>query len=624
MKLLGKRRNGVQRHRWILDIETIGLGNPDTGECPAQLLAVLYDTQVSGAGLNSGVQAQVFWGVNPERKRGELTLRMEPVARALQWLLDRKESCEVCAHNGGQFDFRLAFPWLLGEKGAMGTLTTVGSRVLSADLTCDGTRIRLLDTIRLLPGKLEEIGEALDIRKGAWDHSTTERRIATPEGRDELLRYCINDCYILAKALERSEAMAARDGVDMRSTIASTVTAGIRSKLTEKTVAFCPVDVEGRNRDGETGTACQANFGGRVENFVEWQGIKNAYVYDFRSSYPAAMARAPLPWRYRATMVDCDVRDGFSVDSIVEATVWRPPYGAGAEYPVLPWRHPSSHRLYFPCGEWRGTWIGEELLYARENGTQILQIHAIHTFDPSDVMGEFARDGWEARKNAKGFDRYLHKIRLNSAYGKTVERREHDLIFVNIEDAEGYAPVDEGCEIYARQVEYDPAFRSVVTGATITARARIALHRALVCASYRGEVFYCDTDSVICEAPPEEMGHLMGDGLGQLALEHRIECGRFTAPKLYRYRDVDSGEWIARAKGYSHLSGEAGRELVDRAADGFPIQMERSVGLREAMKKGSVAYKRVRVSKVLQNRIGKRQPNGSPWSVEELLELDGA
>jgi len=599
LKPLVGDRQGVDYRRVIVDLETAGFGRP--GERPEQLLACTFD----------GSAYADYWG---RRWGGGAE---GPMVDVIQEMIDDGEPFELMGHFAGNFDFKFANEWLFGKMRAKAEVVTAGSNVLCVAGKVRGVPFRLVDTIRLLLTSLKKIGKWLGRLKGTVLHKHHAVRCRGPlpkrcgaclcrtaEGRERLAVYCRQDCGILWDAVAYVERLVGKvRGIRARTTLASTSTACIRATLTEKTVAECELQVD---LDAEGAT-----YGGLVEPHAEECG--EAELDDVRSMYPWAMSAGPLPWRHRVETKR--YREGELGFAEIDVEV-----PEGCKLPILPYRvteGPEAGRLYFPTGRWRGSFVCEELDAAvRLGAARIVKCYRQHRFSGSNVMGDFAREVWQWRESSEGFERQFWKIFINSAYGKLVERREKRRYVANPESAEGLTCVSAKYGLHFREVVYQPGFRHVVAGATITARARVRL-RAIMAEVLRqgGRLYYCDTDSVVFSGAALPLG----DGLGELDRQYKIKRGLFAAAKFYvLWVEGEDGKVrvVKKAKGLPRMTL---RDTL-RAMRGLPVKVSRTMGFRESLARaGTPGYERVEFVK--QHHFGrpKRAEKGArPWSVREL------
>lgn len=588
----------------MLDLETDGFGPAvsvhDKAKEPTQILCILY-----GGAPQATPKRRDFWGTSA-------------IDDAFAHIIASRRNAVIYAHFGGAFDFRFAFPRLF-KTDSRWKLVTVGSIVLSATgRFATGFTLRLVDSIRLLPSSLRKIGDAIKCPKLDIDVSNLGTLLSTEDGRKQVADYCFRDCFILYDALKAVTRKFVSLGVDTKTTLASTATSYVRKGLNRETVAWSPSVIDNE--------AEYANFGGRVEVFRAH--CEAGEIYDIQSSYPRAMLES-LPWRYQGSAIGRR-RTGSGI-LLAKIRV-----ESDTEIPVLPFRifgGPESGRIYFPTGVWEGWYTTRELDYAESIGAcRILKVRESHIFAESTVLRDFALEAWAERASAKaedpdGFDAYFWKIYLNSCYGKLSEKKEKELVLVNPERLHsGLIPKAPSLGIYAKPVHYEPGFRHVVTGATITAVARIRLHAFAMEALRRGgRVYYCDTDSLTvshCTLPT-------GKELGDLTREHSISNGVFLGAKLYSYEDTCHGaRFVAKGKGFPFPRGDkpaeqlAARAMWDTLESHEPVEFERRQGFKEALNRGEVGYKNLRVTRRQRNPKPKRKIEGDysrPWDVRELV-----
>lgn len=574
-----RKTEGVSfKTSWYLDSETDGLGAP--GGRPEVFLCVIFHHML---GYKS------FWG-------------NDAIINALVYIAEAGGG-DVYAHFGGRFDFRLAYKWLI-EHGARGTLVFSGATVLVSDfilpLEEKEVRLTLCDTCRLLPGKLAKIGESLGYPKLDWNHKTTRRVIRTEKGRQRFLAYCKRDVEILVKALERFESIVLPLGIQPRRTLAATCTSVARHRLKN-----APKVSEALEEH-----SLQCVYGGRTE-VHRYDSLEQGFNYDIHSSYPFAASQNPVPWNFSHTTRHPRLDQAGYIHCRVSVP-------EGTDIPLLPAKFDSQPgRVFFPTGEFDGTWTIEELSAAIKRGlATLVKVHQAYIFDTSSFLQEFAFWAWEQRAASKSeFERYFWKIWANSFVGKLIEKSDKvkasfgapkDLLFSS-EIRIG------GQSVFLTPTRYLPPFRHAVAGGTILARARVNLWDFLKIA---GRVWYMDTDSIHTNNPNLPTG----DGLGQLGIE-RIRNATYLAPKFYTYEALIKGKWkrIVKSKGMpgDFASFEALRQ-------GKSVETHRTRGFRENLRRQSVDYEAALVNKRLRNdTVPKRRilKDGTtvPWTARELI-----
>jgi hypothetical protein len=267
---------------------------------------------------------------------------------------------------------------------------------------------------------------------------------------------------------------------------------------------------------GLFGPAYRAFFGGRIEALSYGTREGPVYEFDITSAYPWAMA--DLPNLANGTWVPVD---GFEFRPHVGLyrIRWNFPDGWDA-YP-FPWRA-GNGAIYFPQA-------GEGYIWA------------VELFEPMNLSGEFITvlEGWrfegpgeEERpfgKIAETFQRraalkaagdpaeYPLKLALNSAYGKTAQRK-------------GVGGLK-------------PTYHNIAYAGLITARVRAALWAAT---AETGGVLSFNTDAVFVTEPTALVN--VGDRLGEWKAE-RYDGIQILQSGVYRLKR--NGAWLkTRARGF--------------------------------------------------------------------------
>lgn len=306
-------------------------------------------------------------------------------------------------------------------------------------------------------------------------------------------------------------------------------------------------------------------YGGRTEVFTPvlaeqrdnaGNKIITGYHYDVNSLYPSVMIDNDFPIGYP------DFRTGHKSIKyhferwmkyheglgFIKATVYVP----SQKIPPLPCK---MGKLVFVTGYINGTWTYNELEYAIKHcGVEVVeyqeQIHFVRTFK---VFHRFVSTFYEmkvqGKKEKNASLTAFAKLILNTAYGWTVLRRDDKTALRDMKDIEKWK--DDPRFIYANQeIGYFEIFDTVISdsiqvqiGAYVTSYARLVLLDALRHMSEVGDVYYCDTDSIVCSHPmPPEM--VDKTALGKWDLEGQLYSGLFLQPKVYTEQKVDGPDTI--------------------------------------------------------------------------------
>lgn len=457
-----------------------------------------------------------------------------------------------------------------------------------------------IDSFWLMRTKLANIGAWMGFPKLEVDFNKV-----TPA---ELRTYNERDCEILYRALLQFREVIESCGGELGVTAASTAMKTFLRKYLKRPIK------NGAMHDAYARPAYTAS---RVE--VIRRDCQKANVYDINSSFPYSMT-FPCPGSSTGSnkkaigsnklwIAQCDV---VTTDNYL---------------PTLPYRDDEG-KLYFPSGQFRTTITSED--YAA-GGFDIKKVYSCRSYEDRDDLRAFAEDFYRMRKASGGFEGECFKIVLNALYGKFAEREEKQALYVRPSKVnpewEAIAP-----HIYLETEIVSVPHSHVPISCLITARSRRFLLEQLRCASTQGRVYYCDTDSVTCDATLETSAEL-----GGLKLEKQIVRGRFEGAKLYA-TETEDGRQQVKAKGFSRVVSDAGErepltyEDFVELTEGKAVHVERMLRIRELIRRDGLNYtpRQERQEKRLgkksgQVRVMPRQKrchlaNGDsrPWSVDEI------
>jgi hypothetical protein len=502
-----------------------------------------------------------------------------------------------------------------------------------------------VDSFWTMRAKLAKIGEWLGLPK-LDDKSTDDM---TPA---ELRTYNERDCVILYQALQRFQEAILAVGGELGITIASTALKTFLRKYMKHPIR------NGRALDEYVADAYTAS---RVERFAE--RCERANYFDINSSFAYSMLSA-VP----GNMIGFETgRRGLVLP---ESGLWFADVTlrVRSEYPPIPFRS-ASGRIFYPNGTFRTKISSEDFACG---DFDIDSVHSIMRFEERDDMRGYAEDFYRLRLQS-GFEGQVYKSALTNLYGKFAEHDEKHVIEINPTENDWTGETMMLTPGVVVRCEKRPVKHShVPISAMITARSRRYLLEHIRAAAKQGRVYYCDTDSVICDAELETCSHVKGDHsacaidsckqLGGLKKEFAVKRGRFVSPKLYAIEKEDGGQEV-KAKGFSRalgilgpgeLSGlPEGREAKERAlreivkrdskkradegervpldyevfarlSEGHAAVIERMLRIRELIKSDGIDYtpRTVFMTKTINTQLRpKRRPYGGgsvPWDVEEI------
>lgn len=467
------------------------------------------------------------------------------------------------AHNGGRYDFIPVIEELADREGFEAQFLTRNSDVFYARVSkTEGkpeTRF-LHDSIALIPLSLREAADAFapEQPKGEFDYEDIGPiRDMPADKRNEMLDYLKQDCISLYHVISNFNSLVD----DM-----SNGRCGIQLTLGSTTMAIYQTCYQPRNLfpDGEAESYSRESFyGGRTEVYDMYcpENEGPYYHYDVNSLYPHSYSNFKVPVGPVFETGSDFPLDNPNVGGVVRVSGYVPQdacYGV----PVLPYRAEmeSGYRVVFPAGEIEGWYCPTEVRYARDVGALTdIEIHDGYGCKRGIAFNEFGNSLFNMKQNidsCKSPGRYWTvKLFLNSFFGKFGMDREQDQI-VKIdehtpENLKGLKEINlklADLGIFEETTESEAKYIIPSIASEITARARIEMHDWFMKVFDKGgNLWYCDTDSIVTDVKLPE-----GGGLGEMDLEGEIREAFYLAPKVYAEHITD-GDNVIKAKGMKDL-----------------------------------------------------------------------
>lgn len=296
----------------------------------------------------------------------------------------------------------------------------------------------------------------------------------------------------------------------------------------------------------------EAYYGGRTEVFVPhakpYHGEIVAFHYDVNSLYPAQY-HLPYPVGYPSfsdhpNSIKLEFERWMKLHhglGFIKAKVYVP-----TQYvPPLP---VFKGKLVFMCGYLEGTWTYNELEYAIKNcGVQVVeymeQVHFKQTYPVFKNFGAlFSPMKEKAKERGEKALETFAKLVQNTGYGYTGMNRDKTEL-QEIEKIEKYEDrlVYKDTELGYIEIESNVLSQSiqVQVAAYVTSYARLVLLDRAREQAEKGNIYYCDTDSLVTDTPlnPEYVHH---SKLGYWDLEAKILEAAFIQPKVYSERTTES------------------------------------------------------------------------------------
>ena len=508
----------------------------------------------------------------------------------LEWLMEHFEGDAVWSHFGSGYDNRFLVDEVARWEGSsykaimsggLPIIFIVQNEAYTVPSKKNGhpreRQIRLLDSFRLLPTSLANIGKSIGQLKQEVDRSRIEK--LTPE---QVADYCFSDCDILLKGMQTFRDTIVAEGGIYSPTSASIASNFIRADPNIDWKRFFEPSSNYQRYSGESFElmlphsepgmiqadefAESAYYGGRCEVFSRGHFDGPLYYYDIASAYPWAM-RQKLPFYFLGFKPGASMDEPGELEKILKhhgvsdayVTIPRGTF----EIPPLPVRSDSG-KVVFAEGRFHGRWANAELwaLYkrGRDKGVRI-DVSCWASYTGVAFAKPFVDRIYALRKQAKSAGdeglSMIYKILLNSCYGKLAQQLEQScFVFGDAWEFLRQTAEEDGrlrpCPLpgVSEIVEETAGpFRHVAAGAYVTALARLKLLEGMERAVRAGaRLYYCDTDSIIIDKPIRGWGG--SKDLGSWELEHTFASAEFLCPKVYR-AVTDDGALVLKAKGTS-------------------------------------------------------------------------
>ena len=459
----------------------------------------------------------------------------------------------------------------------------------SALIAAQWKRVQFRDTVRHVPASVKELGELIGLPK--LERDTSEA-------------YCLRDATITFRTAGMvREFYTDRFDVQPKSTLAASAYAVWKERFWKRDVVRPP---------GEIREAAQAAyFGGRTEPFAIGK-FRKIQAIDACSMFPWAMTAAPLPlpWgNFRRVRPKEEVKPNGLYRVGVTAPV-------GVVLPVLPYR--SEVGLSFPVGDWRGWYVGEELLYAISLGYKIEVRAGFEFLDSSEPFGDYVATMFEGKNKSRGTMRHFYKLLLNSLYGKFGQKGANVRAvpveeFARLKKAPINFSVWNGVAFWTQEGS-PPPWGNFVWPAWITARARVKLAQEIVAIKSKGGVpLYCDTDSVYFIPGKTEFKYpASGARPGQF--EDRGKFAEIVIAGKKEYGLRIGRKWEIHAKG---IPRDSRLEYLTTGKAEFRLPVK----IREAARRGLQANSWIDRKK--QRRVNFRSRTKSDGSLSRILISGG-
>lgn len=456
------------------------------------------------------------------------------------------------AHAGGIYDTLLISKY---RKKPWREVIMSGSAVLCAK----DKSLKLRDTFRWWLSGLKKVGEyleKLEAKKrdagepaapvGTYKKKDVDRKRIEDLTEAEALKYCESDDEILLQGIHVARQYLTERGARGAWTAGASALALLES-LEPSTWAMLDAFAVKYETAIAAGSIVR---GARVEPWALGR-VDAVYVYDLKSAYPASYANEPVGLGAKKLRPN---------DPHEPGTVWRVRW-------CWPWRDRIPPVLDMATGAghgWCEAWVVEQELAELEDYVGVQKIEGWAPEIMARVGQKFVRDMYEEKEAGSFFG----KVYLNSFHGKFSESPIKEC-WTHERPRQWHGPAPEKLGDYWRYFKIDRDKKGFcrrhvqpLAAAHILGRTRATLWGWIRAVTEAGwEVYYCDTDSVHTNCPPDKMPRPLGVKLGMLAFEGGPFVGYYVGPKAYCLVDPTTG---VPQKGA--LKGVPWKDLADGVA----------------------------------------------------------
>lgn len=449
------------------------------------------------------------------------------------------------AHNIG-FDMRVTnlFEYLENE-GYSSEPPIINERAFIWRTKKGKSRLICIDTANFAVQTVKLLGKSMGYDKLDIDDFNVPDEI--------LFNYCQRDTEIIEKFINNYLNFIHKNNLgDFKVTLASqSLTAWRHRLMTEKVTLHSNIFALELER--------QAYHGGRVECFrLGKLPEQNYYMLDINSMYPFVMRDRKLPINLRS------IHNGASIETLLHET--KRSYCIAkvqlkTTVPMYPYLY--NGKLCFPVGVFTSVLHDQELQKALDNN-HVIQVFSFAQYDYRCIFTEYV-DFFYAQKIAaklshNGSWEFISKIFLNSLYGKfgqtDVQRMACNWIKTEgiwripysnpVTHNKGQIIAWNGT-LYDERQSGETAFSFPAIAGAITAEARVLLWSYIELAGIEN-VYYCDTDSLLCNQKGYEnlQSHLSDTELGKLKLVDSSTSVELRGCKDYVFGDIDKTKGKAK------------------------------------------------------------------------------
>jgi len=488
----------------------------------------------------------------------------EDLIMSIMDYFEEKETKEIIYVHNLTFDGLLIIESITKKKKIKFDAVLFRSSIYELEIWTNKFKVKLKCSLKLFPLPLKKIGKLIGIEyeKIEFPHDFVnennynnfigihpkDKNIINWNLKESCIEYCIRDCNIVKKMLEKIyEEKLIKEELKSRS-ISGLSLEVFKNKFNYK-------NLETKLNKKYDKIIREAYFGGRCEVFGNAKKEEMIFHFDFTGMYSEIMKEE---FWFGKIKIDENIKEekikepGFYEITLVSKEM---------EIPILPYRNEEG-KLLFPNGRWKGTYWYEEINLFLEEGGIVEKIHKKITFEKKEKpFLEFVEYFSKLRRKSN-MDNIFWKLFVNSIYGrmgmsenlekteiiskkryKKIEKKKKIIKEIMLNNAMIVTYIDDRKE---KEIE-----SNVSIAATITSKARIKLFKAYKSVIKEGgRLLYSDTDSIFAAYERNVIGEKHGEVLwDKNKKDTKVEKALFAIPKGYAIKLKDKS--IIKIKGFS-------------------------------------------------------------------------
>ena len=333
----------------------------------------------------------------------------------------------VFVHNLGNFDGLFIYKFLASKYGNnnLKAILDDSNKFICISVKISNIEIIFKDSLRIFPCSLEELSKIFSVQGKIGSYRSEFNSFNLFKDKSlmkEFIKYGCQDSKALHQALSSAQISYFNNyGVD------------ITSIVSIPSLAFKIFRLNFLNKDIPILSGLhdsflrKSYFGGATDIYSCY--ARNVHYYDVNSLYPYAMCK-PMPLNLIASYGTEERCKDINLNTFFGFLHVEVECPSSLARPMLPYK--LNGKTIFPRGIFSGVYFSEELKAVLPLGYKVLRIYAAREFSKDDIFTSYVNNMYKLKMEAKGAERWIAKMLLNSLYGLFGRRQELiDTITIN-------------------------------------------------------------------------------------------------------------------------------------------------------------------------------------------------